>query len=76
VKLARIRNRKDVFCHMWKIDSMINICTKISMIIYKLSYLEYACNSGTTLWNLGKERKEKGMDRASVISHTIRCEDG
>jgi hypothetical protein len=41
---------------MWKMDPKINIYPKTSMIIYKI--VEYIYNSGTTLWNLGKERKE------------------
>jgi hypothetical protein len=38
----------------------INIYTKTNMTIYSV-YVEYVCNSVTTLWNLGKEGKEKGM---------------
>jgi hypothetical protein len=33
----------------------INIYTKPNMIIYKT----HGCNSGTTLWNSGKERKKR-----------------
>jgi hypothetical protein len=38
----------------------INTYIKTNMIIYKL-ICRNVCNSGTTLWNLGKEGKEKGM---------------
>jgi hypothetical protein len=37
-----------------------NLYTKTSMIIYKLRW-KHVCNSGITLWNSGKERKEKRM---------------
>jgi hypothetical protein len=43
---------------MWKIDPKINIYTKTSMI-YTNSDVEHVCNNGTTLWNSGKEGKEK-----------------
>jgi hypothetical protein len=46
---------------MWKIDPSINIYTKTSMIIYTNSVVEHVCDSGTTLWNSGKVRKEKRM---------------
>jgi hypothetical protein len=45
---------------MWKIDPKINIYTKTSMTIYN-SDVEHVCDSGTTLWNLGKGGKEKRM---------------
>jgi hypothetical protein len=45
---------------MWKIDPKINIYTKTNMI-YTNSIVEHVCNSGTTLWNSGKEGKEKRM---------------
>jgi hypothetical protein len=41
---------------MEKRDPKINIYRKPSMIIYKHDY-----NSGATLWNSGKEGKEKRM---------------
>jgi hypothetical protein len=41
---------------MWKIDPKINIHKTWS---YTNSVVEHLCNSGTTLWNLGKERMEK-----------------
>jgi hypothetical protein len=44
---------------MWKIDLKTNISTKTSVIIN--SEIEHVCNSGTTIWNSGKERKEKRM---------------
>jgi hypothetical protein len=62
-----------VFSHTSKIDPKINIYTKRNMIMYKL-IVEQVCNSVTTLWNSEKERKEKENDRATVISHTTRCE--
>jgi hypothetical protein len=37
-----------VFSHIWKIDPKINISTKTSMIIYKLS-VEHVYNSVTSL---------------------------
>jgi hypothetical protein len=43
---------------MGKIDPKRNIYTKTSMIIYN-SNVEHVCNSGATLWNSGKEGKEK-----------------
>jgi hypothetical protein len=43
---------------MGKIDPKTNIYTKSSMITYKLS-VEHVCNSERTLWNSGKEGKEK-----------------
>jgi hypothetical protein len=49
------KHKRHVFFHMWKIDPEINKYTKTSMIICKL------INSGTTLWNLGKDGKEKRM---------------
>jgi hypothetical protein len=45
----------------------INIYTKTSMTIYKNSYVEHVCNSGTTLRNSGGG-KGKENDRTSVIS--------
>jgi hypothetical protein len=42
-------------------------------LLYTNSDVEHVCNSETTLWNLGKEGKEKN-DSASVILHNIRCE--
>jgi hypothetical protein len=54
---------------MWK----INISKKTSMIIYKLR-----CRTYLLQWNysmgLGEREKGKENDRASVISHNIRCE--
>jgi hypothetical protein len=41
---------------MWKIGPKINIYTKIGM-----NRCRHVCNSGTILWNLGKEGKEKRM---------------
>jgi hypothetical protein len=53
--------------------SKINIYTKTSMIIYKLS-----CRTSLQQWNysveLGERKKEKENDRATVIFNTIRCE--
>jgi hypothetical protein len=43
---------------MWMTDPKINIYTKTS-IIYRNSDEEHDCSSGTTLWNSGKEGKEK-----------------
>jgi hypothetical protein len=58
---------------MWKIDPKINIYTKTSMIIYKLSY-----RTCLLQWNysveLGEREKGKENDKASVISHNRRCE--
>jgi hypothetical protein len=58
---------------MWKMDSKINIYTKTSMIIYKLSY-----RTCLLQWNyymeLWEREKGKENDRASVISYNIRCE--
>jgi hypothetical protein len=45
---------------MWKIDPKINTYKK-QALSYTNSYIEHVCNSGTTLWNLGKEGKEKSM---------------
>jgi hypothetical protein len=45
---------------MWKIDPKINIYTKTSMVIYKLT-CRTRFNSGTALWNSGEEGKEKRM---------------
>jgi hypothetical protein len=47
-----------VFPHMGKIDPKINIYTKTSMIICKLRCRTL---SRATLWNSGKEEKEKRM---------------
>jgi hypothetical protein len=44
----------------------ISIYTKINMVICKLN-VKHICNSGTTVWNSGKEGKEKN-DRVSAIS--------
>jgi hypothetical protein len=40
---------------------------------YTNSDVEHVCNSGTTLWNLGKEERRRN-DRASVILNNIICE--
>jgi hypothetical protein len=45
---------------MWKIHPKINIYSKPNMNIYKLR-CRTCFNSGTTLWNSGKEEKEKKM---------------
>jgi hypothetical protein len=49
-----------VFSHMWKIDPKINKCKNKHDHITN-SEVEHVCNSGTALWNSGKERKEKRM---------------
>jgi hypothetical protein len=54
---------------MLKTDPKININTETSMIIYKSTL----GNSGTTLWNSGKEEKEKRMIEQQQY-HNIRCE--
>jgi hypothetical protein len=46
--------------HSWKIDSKDKHMHKTSMI-YRNSDEEHVCNSGTSLWNLGEEGKEKRM---------------
>jgi hypothetical protein len=54
-------------------DPKINIYTKTSMILYKLScrtYLEQ-CNYSM---ELGERGKGKENDSASVISHNMICE--
>jgi hypothetical protein len=43
---------------MWKTDPKINIYTKQARS-YSNSDEEHGCDSGTTLWNSGKEEKEK-----------------
>jgi hypothetical protein len=50
-----------VFSHTWKIDPEI-IYTKKQARAYTNPDVEYVCNSGTTLWNLGKEEKEKSIE--------------
>jgi hypothetical protein len=58
---------------MGKINPKINIYTKTGMIIYTLK-----CRTCLQQWNHCMEVRERGRgkenDRASVISHTIRCE--
>jgi hypothetical protein len=51
----------NVSSHAWKIDPNINLNIKINMIIYKLSCGTYLLHSGITLWNSGKERKEREL---------------
>jgi hypothetical protein len=62
-----------VFSHMWKIDPKINIYTKTSITIYKLT-----CRTCLKQWNCSMELRErgkgKGNDKALVISQSIRCE--
>jgi hypothetical protein len=51
------KHKRHVLSHTWKIDPKIKIYTKTN-IIYN-SVVEHVCNSVTTLWNLGKLRKEE-----------------
>jgi hypothetical protein len=44
-----------LLCICWSIDKQKHAWSYINSIV------EHVCNSGTTLWNLGKERKEKRM---------------
>jgi hypothetical protein len=53
---ARQRSR-DLY-HMWKILTKEPHKQKWS---YLSSHVQQACHSATTLWNSGKEGKEKGM---------------
>jgi hypothetical protein len=53
---------------MWKIDPKDKHVQKTNMIIYKLIHVS---NSGTALWNLGKEGKEKRI--SNIAKHNI-CE--
>jgi hypothetical protein len=46
------------------------ICTQKQACSYKYSYVEHNCSSETTLWNSGKEEKEKRNDKASTICKT------
>jgi hypothetical protein len=65
-----------VFSHRWKIDPKINIYTKTNMI-YTNSVAEHVCNSVTTLWKSGKERKEKRMIKQPLylIPQDVKVED-
>jgi hypothetical protein len=55
------KHKGHIFSHTWNIDLKDkHINTKTSMIIYKLN-VEHVCNSGTSLWDSGKEGKEKRM---------------
>jgi hypothetical protein len=40
--------------------------TQKQILLHTNSYVEHVCNSGTTLWKSGKERRERN-DRASTI---------
>jgi hypothetical protein len=51
--------RLRVFSHTWKIDPKINIYKNKHDHIQ--THVEHVCNSGTDLWNLGKDGKEKRM---------------
>jgi hypothetical protein len=52
------RQRLHVFSHTWKIHLKDKHAQKQTWS-YKNSYVEHVCNSGSTLWNSGKEAKEK-----------------
>jgi hypothetical protein len=55
-------------------DTKINVYTKTSVEAWSYTNwnVEHVCNCVTTLWTL-ERGKGKENDRASVISHTIRC---
>jgi hypothetical protein len=61
IKLSEVsqdqQHKPHVFSPTWKIDPKINIPTKTGS--HTNSVVEHVCNSVTTLWNSGKERKEK-----------------
>jgi hypothetical protein len=59
VKLARIRNTKDTCFLSFGTDRSKD--KHIQKKSYTNSVIEHVCNSVTTLWNSGKERKEKRM---------------
>jgi hypothetical protein len=61
------RQRLHVFSHKWKIIQKTKTYTQKQTWSYTNSYVERVCNSGTTLWNLGKGGKGKENDRASTI---------
>jgi hypothetical protein len=50
-----------VFSHMWKIDPKDKYIRKIKHDHIQRYNVEPVSNSGTTLWNSGKEKKEKGI---------------
>jgi hypothetical protein len=64
------KHKGHVFSHTWKMDPKINTYTKQAQS-YTNPDVERVCNSGTALWNSGKEGREK---RVSVKLHNIRCE--
>jgi hypothetical protein len=55
------RQRQHVFSHVWKVKPKDKHIHKNKHDRYTSSYVEHACNSGSILWNLGKEGKEKRM---------------
>jgi hypothetical protein len=52
------KDKGHMFSLVWKIDTK-DKCTQRQTSSNTISYVECVCNSGTTLWNLGKEGKEK-----------------
>jgi hypothetical protein len=61
VKCSRLGSERQdcMFSLLWKIQK-INIHTQ-KKTTYPNSDVEHVCNSGTTVWNSGKEEKEKRM---------------
>jgi hypothetical protein len=55
---------------MWKADPKSNVYTKQPWSHIHLD-VEHVCNSGTTIWNLGKEGKEKRMIVNNIKIHCI-----
>jgi hypothetical protein len=73
-EVSQAQKHKDhIFSHTWKIDPKNKHTHEKNMIIYN-SYVEHACNSGTTLWNSGKEGREKRLlSINNIIKYNI-CE--
>jgi hypothetical protein len=74
MKLARIRNTKDECFLSYVEDRCKDKHIHKNKHDHIQTHAKHVCNSATTLWNSGKERKEKRMLELSVISHTIRGE--
>jgi hypothetical protein len=66
------KDKGHMFSHIWKIDPKDKHIHK-NMHDYTQTYVNHICNSGTTLWNLGEQGKEKRMIEHQQYQNHYSC---